>query len=103
MRGIDPQVFKVLDGRRAEQVVPNSCHHEDVRSAEPGGYRLVRAFPTKPQNELLAKDSFSGLGELVRECGQVDISAADNSDARTFCHNFLVDTGTFKGQALILK
>src|SRR5271156_3812286 len=90
MRGIDSQLFKILDGRRTKQIVANPRHHKDVSTAQPRSHGLVGAFPAEAQIKLLAKDGFSRLGKLLRERSQINIGATHHRNARTLSHNFLV-------------
>src|SRR5208282_391992 len=102
MRRVDPQLFKILDGRGAKQIVPNPRHHEDVRAAEPRGHRLVSAFPAESQIELLPKDSFPRLGKLLGERSQINIGATHHRDARTLSHSFLVTADKFTPVTCVL-
>jgi hypothetical protein len=88
MRSINPQPLKILDRCWAKQIVPDPCHHEYFRSAEPRRHCLVRAFSTEAQVKPVAKNRLSGLRESVRKRGEIDVGATNNRNSRTLGHDF---------------
>jgi hypothetical protein len=87
MRGIDADPLEVLYGRGPEQIVTHAGDHENLSPAKPGGHRLIRSLPAKPEIELLAKNCFPGFREAIGKRSQVNIRATNHRDARTFRHN----------------
>ena len=83
MAGIDAEGLEILDGRFAEHVVADSRYHRDFRATEPRGYGLVGALAAEAQRKIPAENCFAGSGKLVGECGEVDIRAADDDDAKS--------------------
>src|SRR5437870_2877752 len=86
MGSVDAELFKVLDGGGAKQVASHSRHHENLRAAQAGSDRLIRALASESEVEFLTEDGLAGFGELSGECGEIDVGAAYDCDSRTLCH-----------------
>src|SRR5437870_12181347 len=85
MGSVDAELFKVLDGGGAKQVASHSRHHENLRAAQAGSDRLIRALASESEVEFLTEDGLAGFGQLSGECGEIDVGAAYDCDSRILC------------------
>ena len=90
VRGVDSLLAKVFDGRGTEQIAAHTRHHKNFGSAETRRHGLVRALAAESEIELLPEDGFARLRKLIGKSGQVNVGAANHSDARAFSHDRIV-------------
>src|ERR1022692_3262867 len=89
---VDAKFLKVLDCSRAEQVAPNSRHHEHIRATKASSDRLIRAFTPESKIEFLPEDRFPRLGELIGEGRQINVRTSNHRNTRAPGHNYLQQT-----------
>src|SRR5215469_1562555 len=85
---VDSLLAEVLDGCGAEQIAADARDHKNVGTAQARGHSLVRSLAAETKVELLSEDRLSRFGKLIRECGEINIGAANYGNARAFGHRF---------------
>ena len=87
--GINSLLAEIFNGRGTEQIAADARDHEHLRAAETRRYRLIRALASETEIESLPEDGFARLRELIRECRQIDVGAANHRNSRALCHSAL--------------